>query len=49
MRPLCIIDPKYEGHDKKIWNSIHFLPQTFDFWYNNSITPMDFKRKIKKN
>jgi hypothetical protein len=31
MRPLCITDPEYGGHDQEIQHFGQFLPQTEDF------------------
>jgi hypothetical protein len=43
MGPLCITDLEYGGHDQKIQSFGQFLPQTYDFWYNCRLTPMDFE------
>jgi hypothetical protein len=31
MRPLCITDPEYGGHDQKIYSLGRFLQQSGDF------------------
>jgi hypothetical protein len=31
MRPLCVTDPQYRDHDKKIWSFGQFMPKLVIF------------------
>jgi hypothetical protein len=49
MRPLCITDPEYAGHDQEIQSFNQFLSQYVNFQHNRRLTPMNFDRKYQKN